>query len=490
MLNVPKKHQYRSMETRRPTSPSSPPHLLASKKIRILRQGLTSTAVIISLSACSTSDAELSQKMNDKTTATALQLSQQTKQDPSLPALSSNIPLEITVTESEVTLESLQHDFDVFSWQSFIALNWPANPDGTPNNNLVIGQDPSGPVVWQSWRESRSIFLPNGEKPQPWGSNENIPTVCKDIDPKTIPDGTLLLTQVGKTPNVLDESGEPFQTGPLIDQNGQYTRYEILTNESMFDYIVDTGIYSKAGQAEFNQDANFPSSNTKKNTIGAIMLKASWVKMGGKFNAENYHTSYALVYNNPDEQYGVKPACNLEQVGLVGFHIAHKTESEPQWVWSTFEHIANAPTQGETPQKSAYNFYDANCQDCAINEPPARPWNPANPHTPPSQIERVIPITDDAKALNAAYHAALAAAVPNSVWLNYELVSTQWPTNAKSPTDPTGVPAPSFLANTTLETYIQGEVKQTSSSCMACHNNATDTSGQFSDFTYLLQRAQ
>ncbi len=79
---------------------------------------------------------------------------------------------------------------------------------------------------------------------------------------------------------------------------------------------------------------------------------------------------------------------------------------------------------------------------------------------------------------------------PNSVWLNYELVSTQWPTNASSRIDPTGVPAPSFLANTTLESYIQGEVKQTSSSCMACHNNATTTAGKSADFTYLLQRAQ
>ena len=38
--------------------------------------------------------------------------------------------------------------------------------------------------------------------------------------------------------------------------------------------------------------------------------------------------------------------------------------------------------------------------------------------------------------------------------------------------------------------YSQGEVKQTSSSCMACHNNATTTAGKSADFTYLLQRAQ
>ena len=404
-----------------------------------------------------------------------------------LPTLSSTIPLEITANPP-FNLESLQHDFDVFSWQSFVALNWPANPDGTPNNNLVIGQQPGGPVVWQSWKESRDIFLPDGAQPPAWNQPNPVPEVCKDIG--KIPDGTIHLTQVGKTPNVLDESGEPFQTGPLIDQNGQYTRYEILTNEAMFNYILDNNLYSKAGQTAFAKHAYFTSSNTESAQIGAIMLKAAWVKMGGKFDLTRYHTTFALVYNNPEEQHGVEPACSLEQVGLVGFHIAHKTEDEPQWIWSTFEHIANAPTKGEKPDLSAYNFFDATCKDCPVNEPPPRPWNPANPHTQPTQVERVIPITEDTKKLNALYHAALEKAVPSSVWLNYELVSTQWPTNATSPTDPTGVPAPSFLANTTLETYIQGEVKQTSSSCMACHNNATGTNGLFSDFTYLLQRAQ
>ena len=58
------------------------------------------------------------------------------------------------------------------------------------------------------------------------------------------------------------------------------------------------------------------------------------------------------------------------------------------------------------------------------------------------------------------------------------------------PTDPTGNPAPAFLANTTLETYIQGRVPQVSSNCTGCHNNATMTNGLASDFTYLLQRAQ
>ena len=92
----------------------------------------------------------------------------------------------------------------------------------------------------------------------------------------------------------------------------------------------------------------------------------------------------------------------------------------------------------------------------------------------------------------------------DSVWANYELVSTQWPSQGSdrdsddfenyclpvNPVDPSGVPIPSFLANTTLETYIQGTTPQASSSCINCHLNATDTQGRFSDFTYLLERAE
>ena len=90
--------------------------------------------------------------------------------------------------------------------------------------------------------------------------------------------------------------------------------------------------------------------------------------------------------------------------------------------------------------------------------------------------------------MNAAFQGLLKG----TVWANYMLISTQWPTNATSPTDPTGAPAPTFLANTTLETYIQGSVPQSSSNCIACHNNATTLHAPAtpSDFTYILENAK
>jgi hypothetical protein len=190
-----------------------------------------------------------------------------------------------------------------------------------------------------------------------------------------------------------------------------------------------------------------------------------------------------------------------EPVGLVGLHIVHKTTSAPQWVWSTFEHVDNVPEKTTPPaeRKGPYLFYNASSQ-AEVNQPPPRPWNPAVKATP-SQIVREIPLTDETKALNTTYQTLLRTVNPNSVWANYQLISTQWPTLSGQPpcqisaTRPLGNPAPSFLANATLETYIQGTVPQASSSCIACHGNAATHVTQsprtsFADFTYLLERAQ
>ena len=63
-------------------------------------------------------------------------------------------------------------------------------------------------------------------------------------------------------------------------------------------------------------------------------------------------------------------------------------------------------------------------------------------------------------------------------------------------------PAPTFLANSTLETYSQGDIPLASSSCIACHGNAVGfqkgasnpQSGNAllnqSDFTFMLEKAQ
>ena len=182
-------------------------------------------------------------------------------------------------------------------------------------------------------------------------------------------------------------------------------------------------------------------------------------------------------------------------VGLVGLHIAHKTASRPEWIWSTFEQVDNdpdLPAAGNTiilPLKppGQYNFTDPNCQPdkCPPNQQVDKTSNK------PVQVLRVTPIDPATMQLNAQYQEVLRKWNSKNVWQYYQLVSTQWP-SAPSDIAKFGQPQPKFLANTVIETFFQGPspANPTSSnpphSCLDCH-------GMFAaqkDFMFQLYKAQ
>lgn len=429
----------------------------------------------------------------------------------------------------DISLDSLQCDFDVFSWNSFLALSH--SPGGGFGN---FGGD--NPTVWQDWPESNEIFLADGAEPPEWKAGDppppppagSIPPECQSLAADR--PGARLLSQIAKRPNVVESANEPFLSGPLIDAHGYYSRFEITVNQPMYQYIRDNGLYSGDGQLTFASQGgrvNFPCGcNPPGNggdgaaatcpsggSEGAVMVKAAWKVLDPELDKDltgRVHTAESLVYT---PAIGEQPAtCELQTLGLVGFHVGHKTQESPQWVWSTFEHVDNAPTQGESAEEPSYNYFIKDCPaDDPCNTVNQSPPPPFDPHDQPveanagkSQVERVIPITQATTELNQAVQGILGG----TVWQSYELVSTQWPTAASgsdpqkpdadngwctglNPIDNSGNPAPPFLANTTLETYIQGN-KAGDSSCINCHLNATMAEGQanFADFTYLLERAQ
>jgi hypothetical protein len=241
-----------------------------------------------------------------------------------------------------------------------------------------------------------------------------------------------------------------------------------------------------------------PGASPLPSTVGSIVLKSAWRVLDATKGdvLSRYHKIDAYVYTPASDNPPTKPTCERKTLGLVGLHIAHKTASAPQWVWSTFEQVDNVQVGQNPPAGLKPSFVNPDCKTCPINKPPPKPWNP-NVKTTPSQVTRAIPLDDATRQLNSQWQGFLSGVNKNSVWQYYELVSTQWPTQpapaaTPSPYDqhPTGAPAPQFLANTTIETYIQGKVPNTSSSCIMCHNNATTTTAKFSDFSYLLERAQ
>jgi hypothetical protein len=397
-----------------------------------------------------------------------------------------------------VSLPALQQDFDIFSWNSFIAASWPLGPGGKANPARKPGAGATGDnrTVWEGWRSVSNIFLPGGQTPT-WSGAQEIPPICKA---KYRP-GMKLLTQIGKTPGLLSETVQPFETGPLVDLNHAYSRFEIVVNHNMFDYILANSLYSQTGQKAFTGPVKFPCGGG--NQLGAIMVKAAWKVLGKGDDPHRFHTVRALVYTPRTVNPPVQESCVTQTAGLVGLHIAHKVNSAPQWVWSTFEQVDNDPTEAEVKSgmlRSHYSYYNPKCPTCMVNKAPPRPWIPNQKSTPASQVTRVDVLpgfaTESAAARNQAARKLLRGVSAKSVWQYYHLVSTQWPTDpgpgncTATATDPLGNPAPQFLANTTLETYVQGTTPNVSSSCMECHGNAAMTTGAASDFTYVLQRAQ
>ena len=116
------------------------------------------------------------------------------------PVLSPAVPFDVTANPP-FTLDSLQHDFDVLSWQTFVALNWPANADGSANTSAQIGAP--GKTVWESWKESYEIFLPKGQKPVGWDQQAPVPAACQGKGDLPV------LQQMGKVAGVQEKHAGP-----------------------------------------------------------------------------------------------------------------------------------------------------------------------------------------------------------------------------------------------------------------------------------------
>src|SRR6266700_2798430 len=135
--------------------------------------------------------------------------------------VSSNLPYDVNIElirklDHDGQIAVAQRHFDILSWQAFIALNWPANPDGTPNKKM---SDNTSSRVWSYWRNASTIFLPEGAAPKPRGAP------VEDLG------GNLLnMTKAAwRTSPSANENFEAF-SGPLVDQNGKWVRYQVMVN--------------------------------------------------------------------------------------------------------------------------------------------------------------------------------------------------------------------------------------------------------------------
>ncbi len=364
-----------------------------------------------------------------------------------------------------------QAAFDTYSWKMFVALNWPASATirGEPDCKKPLSA--SGPKVWQTFKTSSEIFRVDGVSPGPWQSGYGSGPSVSEIK------------QVSKASNTVAISSHQEAVGGwLIDQQGNPTYFQMWVNRNWYNYVLKNNLYNKD---------NFSNSTNIELPWNAAELKSAWRILQNADDAASYITQVSEVaeFDDTGKATGMTKKVTL---GLVGFHIIYKPEGYPQWIWSTFEHVDNVPdsiydpgTNKVVPEPALdinYSYYNATATK--VNQSPCQISDPSDcqPFTTPNPLTRLTPVRADAKTANTEYQ---TKQVQGTVLENYQLITTQWPTQPGNPAALWGDPTPTISANTTMESYIQ-----TSSNCTNCHGMATLPGLQAkSDFSFLFGEA-
>ena len=413
--------------------------------------------------------------------------------------ISATIPTTVpvpAVIPNNTPAEQFRPFFDWFSWESFIALNWPAsgtgrgNPEQPGNPSIFTGMTNTTPVTWGTYKANWELFDQYDKRPTPWNdySSPYAPALCPEAKQT---DKQLLMVTKGDTE--LSDVQQAFSF-PLVDQQRNFVYFEVRYNQPQYDWIrgadndKTTWLYLMQNLPPCQKNTTCTGvalPPNPQNAGNSIMIKAAWRNVAAMQPAQRqrYYTVNAWVYNSSTKQ------CTQTMMGLIGFHIAQKTSLFTEWVWSSFEQVDNVPPMVDNVPSSFNNGTDNPSTGTqgfanrpAYTTPGVLPANPA-----PVQVNRLNPIpTTPAGAstvdVNNAFHAALPK---SSVWQHYQLVITQWPTNPtqfKAPAnrgvypENAGAPFPvNGAVNTTLETYFQSEQLATGAfgnSCMSCHFNA------------------
>jgi hypothetical protein len=419
--------------------------------------------------------------------------------------LCSTVPHEVMVTlggDYHGLVPATQVRFDAFSWQSFVALNWPSDGAGNPLPGSFT-DNPGAPRVWEGWTNASTLF---------YGDSGSTP--CATQLRTAAPGGhRKVLMQMAKNGQVINPHAtfDEAVGGPLLDRNLNFALYEKVVSPDEAAYVRDSSLTTVAGQ-EAADTVNFPPgfyADKKLMTggrVGSMEVKAAWriLQPASGDDTTRYYHQQALIAVPAENSATGQPFCIQAMVGLVGLHIIHKTQTFGAWVWSTFEHEDNAPTcptAGPACGDSTvrYSFYNMACPSCQANTPLKNNtflqdssfiWNTSPPYGARyavdslygSQITRTEVVYPPTDSMNAMWLKQLGT----SVWSHYRLIGSQWqaivPGYPKNDTSQ----APPILGNTALESYIP-----TTSDCIGCHTFATTagTPAKFADFSFLLGMA-
>jgi hypothetical protein len=382
---------------------------------------------------------------------------------------SSTLPADVCIPNNFTDVAT--DFFDDYSWRSFIALVWPA-----ASAHRGVAEDAaklSGPGtrVFETWKSLWEVFHADGSAPaasfDAWDAPANNACGAKAGF------GDLVIASA----TGLDELAQ-FGPGellpPLVAQNGRYVRTQTLYNRAAYDYITHRKLYLRSALPQVPTPR--PSEPVVQFPDESVVLKAAWLDLDG-FSPAQKSRYYSRDVILKDAATG---KCSVVKMGLIGLHIAQKTASRPQWIWSTFEQVDNVPP-ARPGAPGLFAFHNGSSDAVPAENPLSlRPLlkEPVKPFNVTRATES--PIHPKTAYTNLVYERLLKG----TVWENYQLVMTQWPRveGAQSLSLPAslsgdashtfpglGSASGSAFANVTMETF--GQVRP-QVSCMNCHNQA------------------
>ena len=361
--------------------------------------------------------------------------------------------------------------FDDFSWRALAALVWPAAGErGVPAAAKTI--DAPGPRVFETYKPLWEIFHRDGSAPNPAFARADAAAASPcGVSPKF---GEVIIGSISGVDDI-GQAGIGVLDPPIVAQNGRYVRTLTLFNRIAFDFIVRNRYFLRSELPAVPRPR--PERPVIEFPMGSIAVKTAWVDVTGLPAplVKRIYTRTALVKR------AAGAGCARATVGLLGIHIAQKTPSRPQWIWSSFEQKDLVPPKWpDWPGAFALN----DGRGAPMPERSPLSLSPLAPEpVPPFNVWRdpVAPILTSTELTSFAYQHLLEG----TPWQYYRLVVTQWPRVEGNQTTPIpasldgsiantfpGQGAFSAFANLTMETFSQTRAQL---GCMSCHDRARMT---------------
>jgi hypothetical protein len=227
----------------------------------------------------------------------------------------------------------------------------------------------------------------------------------------------------------------------------------------------------------------------------AIETKSSWIEATAVPNPNDYVrvTAVAPTFDKSDPNNWVPNGQASLNLVMLGLHVVGSVNGHGEMLWGTFEHLGNAPnaaysynsatglktvaqdTSGTwlfTPSGSTgpFNTTSSSWTGLSITGAPvgavailrAKPWGSNDSGTPINAADFNTKVI----SVNASVISQLKAA---DVRRNYFQIGTTW-TNGGDAPNGFNEAGTNFLANATMETFVQGATpSDPSSNCFSCH---------------------